>query len=499
MLFSSPIFLFWFLPLTLLSYYLAPGRGLKNLFLASASVFFYAWGEPAFAFVMLLSVFISYLSGIMIEKYPHSKRKRKTVVFIVLAWHLSIFFVFKYWDFFFGSLGMLFPGAHFPLLHIALPIGISFFTFQSMSYVFDVYRGKGGVAQKNFVNVLLYISLFPQLIAGPIVRYHDIAHEINLRKENLSDFTSGIYRFLCGLSKKVLIANNMAVVADLAFNQSPGDLGILFAWLGAISYFFQIYFDFSAYSDMAIGLGKVFGFHFLENFNYPYISKSMTEFWGRWHISLGNWFKDYVYIPLGGSRGSGMSVFRNLLIVWTLTGFWHGADWTYVVWGLYNFVFVLIEKLFFRGNRRRPSSSRATALSSSPTAIISTSGETRTSAPTSSAPLSLLLRCYVIIVFMLGLVFFRSPSIRFASEYIAVMFSGSAPAISGTAWFYLKEYSLFYIFAAVLSTPIVPWIEKNSTCGIYYLLRNAFIAVVSYISVIYLVKGVYNPFIYFNF
>lgn len=470
-LFSSPIFLFWFLPLTLFLYFVMPGRSAKNLLLALSGVFFYAWGEPAFVMIMLLSVLVSYLAGILIEKHRYSKRKRGFVLVLSLLWHLSIFFVFKYWDFFFGTLGGLLPEVKIPLLHTPLPIGISFFTFQSMSYIIDVYRANGGVAQKNFLNVLLYISLFPQLIAGPIVRYHDIACEINMRKENLSDFTSGMYRFLCGLSKKILIANNMAIVADLAFNQSPGDLGMMFAWLGAVSYSFQIYFDFSAYSDMAIGLGKVFGFHFLENFNYPYISKSMTEFWRRWHISLGNWFKDYVYIPLGGGRGSSGKVFRNLLVVWLLTGFWHGANWTFVVWGLYNFSFIILEKRCFHHKRQK----------------------------IFSIFTRLFHHIYVILVFTFGWVIFRSPDIHYAAEYIMMMFSGTAPAISGTAWFYLKEYLLFYIFAAALSTPLIPWVEKMNSSGYYYFFRNAFIAAASYLSVVYLVKGGYNPFIYFNF
>ncbi|MDO4754489.1 MAG: MBOAT family O-acyltransferase, partial [Bacillota bacterium] len=401
MLFSSPIFLFWFLPITLLVYYAMPVRWAKNLFLSFASVFFYAWGEPVFVFIMLGSVLVSYTAGILIDRYRHAGQVRKWVLVFVVFWHLSIFFVFKYWDFFFSNWSALFPHYRVPLLHIGLPIGISFFTFQSMSYVFDVYRSEeSNFVQKNYFHVLLYISLFPQLIAGPIVRYQDIAHEINHRRESFSDFAAGITRFLCGLSKKVLIANQLAVVADLAFQQSPADIGTAFSWLAIVSYTLQIYFDFSAYSDMAIGLGHVFGFHFLENFRYPYASRSIAEAWRRWHISLGNWFRDYVYFPLGGSRNGKYRTLRNIFIVWLFTGIWHGASWTFILWGLFHFTFILLEKLFEKKTDHIETATWMRFVRAN-----------RGMNPGVWCFKRMIQSVYVFLVFALSFVFFRSPSV----------------------------------------------------------------------------------------
>ena len=302
MLFSSNIFLFIFLPAVMLCYYvfLRKSRVLQNVFLFFASLFFYAWGEPKFVFVMMLSIVINWAGGLFVYKYRKDKRKAYAVIAIDVLFNLGIIFIFKYLMFAMENMKLLFGMDQLTIPVIELPIGISFFTFQALSYVIDVYRRDGEV-QKNILNVGLYIAFFPQLIAGPIVRYGTIADQINNRKENFEDFSQGVVRFVIGLSKKVLIANNMAVVADYAF-ATAGHNSLLLAWMGAIAYTFQIYFDFSGYSDMAIGLGKMFGFHFRENFNYPYISMSATEFWRRWHISLGSWFRDYLYIPLGGNR-----------------------------------------------------------------------------------------------------------------------------------------------------------------------------------------------------
>ena len=315
MLFSSNIFIFIFLPIVLFVYYflLGKSRNLQNIFLFIASLFFYAWGEPKFVFIMLLSIIYNWLMGLLVDKYRDNNKISKLIISVDVLGNLFIIFIFKYLMFTINNINSIFD-LSLTVPNIALPIGISFFTFQAISYVIDVYRGKGE-AQRNLINVGLYISLFPQLIAGPIVRYETVAYEIKNRKENIDDFTDGIVRFIVGLGKKVIISNNMALVADKAFNlinngSSPiEEISILMSWLGAIAYTLQIYFDFGGYSDMAIGLGKMFGFHFLENFNYPYISKSATEFWRRWHISLSSWFRDYVYIPLGGSRVNKLDIF----------------------------------------------------------------------------------------------------------------------------------------------------------------------------------------------
>lgn len=351
MLFASTTFLFLFLPAVLIIYYglLRKSLLLKNLFLTIVSLLFYAWGEPKFVIVMLLSITANWFFGVGVAKYMETNRKlAKAVVAAAVVLNLSTLFVFKYLSFTAGVVSDIF-GINSPVGQIALPIGISFFTFQAMSYVIDVYRGQG-TYQKNIINVGLYIACFPQLIAGPIVRYETVAYEIENRKETVDDLLDGFARFVVGMSKKVLIANNLAVCADSIFG-AVGDLTVAASWLGAVCYAFQIFFDFSGYSDMAIGLGRMFGFHYLENFNYPYISRSITEFWRRWHISLGTWFRDYVYIPLGGNRGSKLRMVFNIFMVWLLTGIWHGANWTFLIWGLMYFVLLIVEK--FTGINKR--------------------------------------------------------------------------------------------------------------------------------------------------
>ena len=332
MVFSSTVFLFLFLPVTVLVYYnpFCTGRRFRNLFLLLASLAFYAWGEPLFVFLMILSIVVGWLIGLKIS--VSAGQRRKTFLTIGVVFHLALLFVFKYLTFVAGELGWLLA-QDFSFINITLPIGISFFTFQLLSYLFDVYYGKAA-AQKNVLNLGLYISLFPQLIAGPIVRYDTIAAQIEGRRETLGGFADGMMNFIYGLAKKILIANYMAQVADNIFDTEQS-LSVLTAWLGGVAYTLQIYFDFSGYSDMAIGLGKMFGFTFPENFRYPYIAKSCTEFWRRWHISLGSWFRDYVYIPLGGNRVGKARWVINLLAVWSLTGLWHGANWTFLVWGLF--------------------------------------------------------------------------------------------------------------------------------------------------------------------
>ncbi len=346
MLFSSTTFIYLFLPIVVLFYYLFKwNRLLQNILLLLASLVFYAWGEPKFVFVMMTSIIVNWLLGLIIDKKKRNKTAAKVMLGIDILFNIGLLFVFKYLTFT-GSIFQSIIGTNLHIPQIALPIGISFFTFQAMSYVIDVYRQKGEV-QTNLLYVGLYISFFPQLIAGPIVRYETIASEIKNRKESLNDFFDGFARFVVGLAKKVLLANSFAILADQVFNtvRDGGSISVMYGWLGAVAYTFQIFFDFSGYSDMAIGMGRMFGFHFLENFNYPYVSTSITEFWRRWHISLGTWFRDYLYFPLGGSRCSKGRNILNLFIVWALTGMWHGANLTFLVWGLMYFILLVIEKI----------------------------------------------------------------------------------------------------------------------------------------------------------
>lgn len=345
MVFSSMVFLCIFLPVVFIIYYICPGK-LRNLFLFIASLVFYAWGEPVYIFIMLFSTVFDYVNGRLIEHFRAEDKTRamKTVLAVSIVGNLSILGFFKYTDFFISSINSL-TGSAIGLLNIALPVGISFYTFQTMSYTIDVYRGNVR-AQKNIISFGMYVCLFPQLIAGPIVRYSDIQGEIDTRRENSSDIALGIYRFIIGLSKKVLIANKAGELYSEITSVHAENLTAPMVLISAILYMIQIYFDFSGYSDMAIGLGRMFGFHFPENFDYPYESRSITEFWRRWHMTLGRWFREYLYIPLGGNRKGLLRQILNLLIVWSLTGFWHGASWNFILWGLYYFVLLLIEKLF---------------------------------------------------------------------------------------------------------------------------------------------------------
>ena len=467
MLFSSTTFLFFFLPFAIVIYFtiLKNKRKAQNIFLCLISIVFYAWGEPAFVFVMLFSILINYFLGLYIGKKERTNPKSKIALVIAIIINFSILFVFKYLSFTMTNICQLF-GLNINIPNIALPIGISFFTFQAMSYVIDVYRGEE--YQKNILNVGLYISFFPQLIAGPIVRYETVAHQINNRKESLDDFASGVYRFIIGLGKKVLLANTMAVVADTFFNGEVSNQSVLSAWVGAIAYTFQIFFDFSGYSDMAIGLGRMFGFHFLENFNYPYISTSITEFWRRWHISLGTWFRDYLYFPLGGSRvKSKFRLIFNLFIVWLLTGIWHGANWTFIAWGLLFFVLLVFEKLsgFQKFNK-----------------------------------LKLLKYIYTMFFVVLGWVIFRADSIQDAFTYIVTMFGSTGSLVDNAALFYIKENAVCIFISVLASTPILKWFHNRF---LHNRIGNVITAIclvgILFVSVVYIVKGTYNPFIYFNF
>lgn len=469
MLFPSEIFLFVFLPAVLLLYYtlLRKRKTLKNMFLFLASLFFYAWGEPVYVFLMLAVIFSSYLFGILIHILRERKTAAKFVLALMACTDIGILGWFKYSTFVANQLNIHLH-TNLPLPSVALPIGISFYTFQAMSYVFDIYRGRGK-AQKNPLQVGLYIALFPQLIAGPIVRYETIAAEIDHRVETFEDFSAGVVRFCIGLGKKVLLANNIAVVADNAFQMiSAGSYAAstATAWLGAVSYTLQILFDFSGYSDMAIGLGQMFGFHFNENFRYPYLSGSVSEFWRRWHISLQTWFKDYVYIPLGGSRVSEPKHIRNLFVVWLLTGIWHGANWTFIIWGLFYFVLLVFEKLTGLHKKHFWWS-----------------------------------HIYTMFFVTIGWVIFRSPTLSDALLYLKAMFGiGSSGLMDSTVLPYLKQNMVYYLTALACCTPLFPLLEKRfgssriwqGICGIGIL--AVFILSVSFIS-----NNAYSPFIYFNF
>ncbi|MBR3836324.1 MAG: MBOAT family protein [Clostridia bacterium] len=467
MVFSSATFLFLFLPVVLILYYNPIIRSLtfRNAILIVSSIFFYAWGEPFFVLLMLISIILNWLFGLGAAKYKdQNKTYAKLCVAMSVVTNLSLMFVFKYLTFTLENLNALF-NTNLDTLNIALPIGISFFTFQAMSYVIDVYRGDG-VVQKNPFNVAMYISFFPQLIAGPIVRYQTIADQINFRKESFDDFSNGVYRFMLGFIKKVLIANNVASVADEIFGST--EMSVATAWVGAVAYTLQIFFDFSGYSEMAIGLGKMFGFNFLENFDYPYISKSLSEFWRRWHISLGTWFRDYVYFPLGGSRVKKKSrLVFNLFVVWFLTGVWHGANWTFIVWGLMYFVILTLEKLFNYPEK-----------------------------------LKFFGHIYTMLFVIIGWVVFRAESIAQAADYLKTMFFLSgAELFDEKTVFFLDNYK-FYLGAGILaSLPIAKKVKEkiriNETA--YGYVSAICVLVIFVITLSFTIKGSYNPFIYFNF
>ncbi len=465
MLFASEVFIFAFLPAIILLYYTLcrRSRTAQNVLLTIASLFFYAWGEPKFVLIMLAVITANYLFALWIDRIRENRRYAQTVIGLMLAVNLTVFFIFKYLVFTVSNINSIF-GADIGVPDIALPIGISFFMFQAISYVIDVYRQKGCV-QKNLLNVMLYISFFPQLIAGPIVRYETIADQIHNRKESLEDFADGCCRFIVGLGKKTLLANTLALAADAAF--AAEERSVVFAWTGALAYSFQIYFDFSGYSDMALGLGKMFGFHFLENFDYPYISRSISEFWRRWHISLGSWFRDYVYFPLGGSRNvtKGRLVL-NLFAVWFLTGLWHGANWTFIVWGLMYFALITLEKL---------------------TGF--------------SKKLGAFGHVYTLLFVVLGWVLFRADSISHAAGYMAGMFGLAGNRFfDATAGFYLNENAFYLIAAVLFSIPTARFVrEKFGNTKAAAVLYPIALTLLFILSVSFIIKGSYNPFIYFNF
>lgn len=473
MLFSSSVFLFAFLPAVLLGYYvLFQGmRRAQNLLLLAASLFFYAWGEPWFVLVMMASILANYGFGLWVHTWARQCRRLTAPVAAACVCNLGLLFVFKYLTFTLENLNLL--GLNTPIPLIELPIGISFFTFQALSYVFDVALGRAEV-QRNPLNLGLYVSLFPQLIAGPIVKYATVAGEIEGRRESWDDFSAGCCRFVVGLGKKVLLSNQLALVADAAWTSPGGGLSTAFAWLGSLCYTLQIYYDFSGYSDMAIGLGRMFGFHFLENFNYPYIARSVTEFWRRWHISLSTWFRDYVYVPLGGSRCSTGKHVRNLSVVWLLTGIWHGANWTFLCWGLFYLLLLLFEKY---GKQVLPWP-------------------------------AVCGWAWTFLMVNFGWVLFRAGSLPQAADFLASMFGrGGGPDLQ--AAYYWEQYWLIIVLAVVFAFPVGRWLTSRveryleryaeHVFPLWDAVYGASLLLVFLASAAFLVKGTYNPFIYFNF
>lgn len=465
MVFSSFTFLFIFLPLVLLTYFMAKKRKLRNIVLFIFSLIFYAWGEPVYVLLMLLSISVNYAVALIIEKVPE---KKKTLLLLDIIFNIGIIGFFKYGNFIIQNINLIFH-TNIDEMTLGLPIGISFYTFQILSYVIDVYR-KTVPAQKSIINLGMYITLFPQLIAGPIVRYETIANEIENRKESFEQVIEGVKRFIIGLGKKILIANQMALIADTIYNGDLTSTGTISLWLAAISYTLQIYFDFSGYSDMAIGLGRIFGFHFLENFNYPYIAKSITGFWRRWHISLSTWFRDYIYIPLGGNRVNKLKWLRNILIVWILTGLWHGASWNFVLWGLYYGILLIIEKVFL--------------------------GKFIEKLP------KILQHIYTLFFVIIGWVIFRVESLSEIGIIFQKMFTWHS---SGVLDNIILDFDIFsslpYILIGIIGAlPIISNIkEKMKYKTNYHLISNIATYAVFITCICFLLSATYNPFIYFRF
>ena len=466
MVFSSISFLFYFLPCVLILYFISP-RKLRNAILALSSLIFYAWGEPRYILIMLFSTVVDYTCGRGIAHKQKKGKSGKAFLVASIVINLSVLGFFKYYNFLAGNIMTLFGAPCTGLLEITLPIGISFYTFQTMSYTIDVYR-KVVPAQKNIVNFATFVTLFPQLIAGPIVKYTDIAEELDdANRGSIDMFSEGVARFIAGLGKKVLFANNIGLLWDTVQSTAIGEMSVLYSWLGIIAFAFQIYFDFSGYSDMAIGLGKMFGFNFPENFNYPYISQSITEFWRRWHMTLGSWFREYVYIPLGGNRVNVLQHIGNILVVWLLTGIWHGANWNFLLWGVYYGVILLVEKLFLQK-----------ILEKLP---------------------RVLRHIYALFFILLGWVLFAFEDLGAGLSYLSVMF-GNAEFINQKAIFDLLSYLPMLIVLGIASTPItkklmdVKLVKKTAPIAV-----PALAIAVLLLSVAYLVDSGYNPFLYFRF
>lgn len=471
MAFSSTVFLFIFLPVLLLIYYcrLIKSDKVRNIILLIASLLFYAYGEPIYVLVLIVSIIINYFIGLLIDKYSNNKKVKKSILVLGIIFNVILLVLFKYLNFIFDNLSLLFNKELFAY-DISLPLGISFYTFSILSYIIDVYKGDAKV-QKNILNVALYVTLFAKLTQGPIVRYNDIENELTNRKYASKDFTQGVVRFIVGLAKKVILSNYVAVITDNCFMSE--ELSVATAWLGAISYTLQIYFDFSGYSDMAIGLGRMFGFHFSENFNYPYASGSITEFWRRWHISLGMWFRNYVYIPLGGNRVKKSRLILNLFIVWLLTGIWHGANWTFVIWGLIYFVLLVIEKITNLHKNQRLTGS--------------------------------IGHIYTLFFVIIGWVFFRANDVQSALIYLGKMFGIGATGLTDIAFIeYLKQAWFVLIVSMIASFPILKVIQnfmekKKANKTVISIAQSIGLCVIFVLAISICVSSTYSPFIYFSF
>lgn len=466
MVFSSVVFLFGYLPLTLVVMKLSPLK-FRNLFLLILSLIFYGWGEPIYILIMLLSTVVDYFNGYMIDKHKDNKKIAKRFVIFSICFNLGLLGFFKYFDFIVLNLNQL-GFEWLKPLGLALPIGISFYTFQTMSYPIDVYRGQADV-QKSIISFGAYVTMFPQLIAGPIVRYKDIAKQLVHRDETMDKFYNGVQRFVTGLAKKVLLANNIGLLWETIHTLPTSQMSILTAWLGAIAFGFQIYFDFSGYSDMAIGLGKMFGFEFLENFNYPYISKSITEFWRRWHISLSTWFRDYVYIPLGGNRCSKLMNYRNILIVWFLTGLWHGASWNFILWGLYFGILLMIEKSFLLKKLEKSN--------------------------------ALVAHSYTLFLILISWVIFAFDDFGNLLHYLRMMFGFEGLSfINSYFMFFIRNNIFLLIILCIVSTPFIKnyyhrYIENKK----WEVLVPVLVVVGLVLCTAFIVDASYNPFLYFRF
>ena len=457
MLFSSITFLYYFLPIVLLTYFFTPTK-YRNVILFISSLFFYAWGEPTYIILMLVSISVGYFFALGMNRFS---KYRKIIFILSLVITLGFLFVFKYTNFFITNLNALLH-VSIPLAKISLPIGISFYTFQIVSYLIDVYRNEVQ-EQKSFLHLATYISLFPQLIAGPIVRYKDVALELEHRTHSFDKVYEGIRRFMLGLGKKILIANTMGAFVVSATSLS--DKSILLYWMLAIAIGFQIYFDFSGYSDMAIGLGKIFGFHFMENFNYPFIADSITDFWRRWHISLGSWFRDYVYIPLGGSRCSKARGLFNIFVVWFLTGFWHGAEWNFILWGLFFWVVLMFEKRFLLSSLKDH---------------------------------KVIAHIYVILLVLISFIIFNSSSLgEIVVSVKSMLGMNHLPLYNLSSLYYIRSYIVVFIIAVIGSTPLMKKLVQKIKWSIY--LEPFLWIVLLVVCSAYLIDGSFNPFLYFRF
>lgn len=466
MVFSTIPFMYVYLPIVLAIYYIAPVKW-RNVWLFIVNLVFYGWGEPIYLFLMLFSITTNYFFGMLIGKYHGDRKKAKFYLILNTVMNLALLIFFKYIDLIIVSLAHIPMFSHLQPLHVALPIGISFYTFQSISYGVDIYREDASV-QKNFIAFGTYISLFPQLVAGPIVRYKDVARQLASRTHTVEQFSSGVQRFVIGLAKKILLANNIGKLWDIYSAMPADERSFIGAWLGILAFTLQIYFDFSGYSDMAIGLGRMIGFEFLENFNYPYIAKSVSEFWRRWHMSLGQWFRDYIYIPLGGNRCSLHRQILNLLVVWGLTGIWHGADWTFLLWGLYYAFFIILEKIFLLHilDRIHPLWSHA----------------------------------YTVLVVVFGWVLFQLNTVSECLMYWKNMIGiQGAGILSGVDLYYLKNYAILFILAILASTQLGAKCYRKLSPRVQGMVAPLLILLAMIIATGYIIDASYSPFLYFRF